>query len=52
MHKYKISVVMAVYNVEPFLREAIDSVIAQDIGFENIQLILVDDGSPDGSGAI
>ncbi len=52
MHKYKISVVMAVYNVEPFLREAIDSVIAQDIGLENIQLILVDDGSPDGSGAI
>lgn len=43
---------MAVYNVEPFLREAIDSVIGQDIGFENIQLILVDDGSPDGSGAI
>lgn len=43
---------MAVYNVEPFIREAIDSVIAQDIGFEKIQLILVDDGSPDGSGAI
>lgn len=43
---------MAIYNVEPFLREAIDSVIEQDIGFENIQLILVDDGSPDGSGAI
>ena len=52
MYKYKVSVIMAVYNVEPFLREAIDSVIAQDIGFENIQLILVDDGSPDGSGAI
>lgn len=51
-YAYKISVIMAVYNVEPFLREAIDSVIGQDIGFENIQLILVDDGSPDGSGAI
>ncbi len=51
-YKYKISVVMAIYNVEPFLREAIDSVIEQDIGFENIQLILVDDGSPDGCGAI
>lgn len=50
--KYKVSVIMAVYNVEPFLREAVDSVIAQDIGFENIQLILVDDGSPDNSGAI
>ena len=51
-YKYKVSIIMAVYNVELFLREAIDSVIAQDIGFENIQLILVDDGSPDGSGAI
>lgn len=51
-YPYQISVVMAVYNVEPFIREAVDSVIAQDIGFENIQLILVDDGSPDGSGAI
>lgn len=52
MYKYQASIIMAVYNVEAFLREAIDSVIAQDIGFENIQLILVDDGSPDGSGAI
>ena len=51
-YKYKVSVIMAVYNVEQFLRESIDSVIAQDIGFENIQLILVDDGTPDGSGAI
>lgn len=51
-YKYKVSVVMAVYNVEAYLREAIDSIVEQDIGFENIQLILVDDGSPDGSGAI
>jgi len=51
-HKYLISVIMAVYNVEPFLREAVDSLIGQDIGFENIQLIMVDDGSKDGSPAI
>lgn len=50
--KFKFSIVMAVYNVELFLREAIDSVIAQDIGFRHVQLILVDDGSKDGSGAI
>lgn len=50
--RFKISVVMAVYNVEEFLREAVDSLINQDIGFENIQLIMVDDGSPDGSPAI
>lgn len=43
---------MAVYNVAPFLEASIDSVVAQDIGFENIQLILVDDGSSDRSGEI
>lgn len=52
MYKYRVSVIMAVYNVEPFLRDAVDSVIHQSIGFQNIQLILVDDGSPDGSGTI
>lgn len=52
-YKYKFSIVMAVYNVEPFIREAIDSIIAQDIGFEqNVQLILIDDGSKDNSGVI
>ena len=41
---------MAVYNVENYLNEAIDSVINQSIGFEeNVQLILVDDGSIDKS---
>ena len=52
-YKYKFSIVMAVYNVEPFIEEAINSVINQTIGFrENVQLILVDDGSSDNSGAI
>ena len=49
---FEFSVVMAIYNVEPFLREAVDSLIAQDFGFEKIQLIMVDDGSTDSSGAI
>ena len=52
-YPYKFSVVMAVYKVEEYIREAIDSLINQTIGFEeNIQLICVDDGSPDSSGAI
>lgn len=51
-YPFEFSVVMAVYNVEPFLREAVDSLLAQDFGFEHIQLIMVDDGSTDGSGAI
>lgn len=50
---FQVTVITAVYKVEPFLREAIDSVIAQNIGFaEHVQFILVDDGSPDGCGAI
>lgn len=51
-YSFEFSVVMAVYNVEPFLREAVESLIAQDFGFERIQLIMVDDGSVDSSGAI
>ncbi len=51
--KFKFSIIMAVYNAEKFLEEAIESVLQQDIGFkENVQLILVDDGSRDKSGEI
>lgn len=47
-YKYKISVVMPLYNVAIYLDEAIESIVNQTIGFEeNIQLILVNDGSPD-----
>ena len=50
---YKFSIVMAVYNVDLFLDEAIQSLVKQTIGFEkNVQLILVDDGSTDVSGTI
>lgn len=49
-YKYKFSIVMAIYNVEQYLEEAIVSVITQDIGFvESVQLILVNDGSLDSS---
>lgn len=46
---YKMSVIMPIYNVEEYLREAIDSVINQTMPFEDIQLILINDGSTDGS---
>ena len=45
-----ISVVMPVYNVEKYLREALDSVVNQS--YRNLQIILVDDGSTDRSGII
>lgn len=44
---------MPIYNVEEYLEEAILSVTKQSIGFEeNIQLVLVNDGSPDNSDKI
>ena len=52
-YPFKFSIVVAVYNVEKYLAEAIESILCQDIGFkESVQLILVDDGSPDTSGQI
>ncbi len=48
-----ISVVIPIYNVQDYLREAIDSVVAQTIGFEDTtELILVNDDSPDDSETI
>ena len=47
---YKFSIIIAIYNTEKYLADSIESVINQDIGFcENVQLILVDDGSTDNS---
>lgn len=45
-----ISVIMPVYKVETYLPQSIESVLKQD--HRNLELILIDDGSPDGSGAI
>ena len=50
---FLISVVMPIYNTEKFLEQSIDSVIGQTMGFsDNIQLILVNDGSTDTSESI
>lgn len=45
-----VSVVTPVYNVEPYLRQCLDSLCAQDL--PNIEFICVNDGSTDGSAAI
>ena len=52
-YQFKFSIVCAVYNTAPYLHEAIDSILSQDIDFQDsVQLILVDDGSTDDSGMI
>ena len=46
----KFSIIIPVYNVAPYLRECLDSVLAQT--FTDWEAICVDDGSSDGSSAI
>ena len=46
----KISVIVPIYNVEPYLKKCIDSIINQT--YKNLEIILVDDGSPDNCGQI
>jgi glycosyltransferase involved in cell wall biosynthesis len=47
-----VSVVIPVWNVEPYLQECLDSVVSQSIGLECLEVLAVDDGSTDGSGAL
>lgn len=46
----KISIIVPVYNVEQYLRRCIDSILNQS--FTDFELLLIDDGSKDGSGDI
>lgn len=44
------SIIVPIYNVEKYLRCCVDSVLAEN--FSDYEMILVDDGSPDGCGKI
>ena len=46
----KLAVIVPVYKVEPYLRQCIESILSQS--YEDLKVILVDDGSPDSCGAI
>ena len=50
MNQPKVSVVVPIYNVEPYLKECVDSLLAQTL--EDIEILLIDDGSPDRCGEI
>ena len=45
-----ISIIIPVYNVEPFLVEALESAVCQT--YNNLEIIIIDDDSDDGSGEI
>ena len=46
----RISVIIPVYNVAPYLKQCVQSVIQQT--YKDLQIILIDDGSTDGSDLI
>lgn len=48
--KYKVSLIVAIYNVENYIKKCLDSLINQD--YKNLEIILVDDCSSDCSGKI
>ena len=49
---FKISIIVPVFNVENYIEEALESIISQTIGLENLEVIMVDDCSTDESGKI
>lgn len=48
----KISIIIPVYNVSGHIQRAFDSILNQTIGFDNLEVIFVDDASTDGSDQI
>ena len=50
MNKPEVSIIVPVYNAEKFIRRCMDSILAQS--FENFEVLLIDDGSTDGTAAV
>lgn len=43
----KLSIIVPVYKVEPYLRKCVESLLRQDLSRDSYEIILIDDGSPD-----
>lgn len=52
MQDILLSIIVPVYNVEPFLRKCVESLEQQDLAAERYEVILVNDGSTDHSGEL
>ena len=50
--RFKVSVIVPVYNTAEFLPECLDSLVGQSIGLDSIQVVVVNDGSTDDSAEI
>ena len=50
MEEYTISIIVPVYNVEKYLNRCLESLVKQT--YKKIEILLIDDGSTDGSGAL
>lgn len=49
MFKYRMSVIVPVYNCEDYLASCLDSLLRQTISKDELEVLLIDDGSKDGS---
>ena len=49
---FKISIILPVYNMEKYLRKTLESIEMQTIGLENLEVIMVNEASSDGSKSI
>ena len=49
MFKYRISVIVPIYNVEEYIESCLQSLVEQTIDKKDLEVLLINDGSPDGS---